>query len=138
MPHARATHPPSSSRPQVRTLLSQNTTDKTSGRAFATLKQRFPSWEAVRQAPLEDVADAIRVRARVGVPCMWLLVHLRRFHVLRGRGPVSGVLVGLQMHAWLIPARHSSPHYLRPHTLRLAMLTQPRLSMRHTAGGRPG
>ncbi|PRW58639.1 hypothetical protein C2E21_2984 [Chlorella sorokiniana] len=45
----------------VRTLLSQNTTDKTSGRAFATLKQRFPSWEAVRQAPLEEVADAIRV-----------------------------------------------------------------------------
>lgn len=62
MPHARATHPPSSSLPQVRTLLSQNTTDKTSGRAFATLKQRFLSWEAVRQAPLEDVADAIRVR----------------------------------------------------------------------------
>lgn len=46
---------------QVRTLLSQNTTDKTSGRAFATLKQRFPSWEAVRQAKLEEVADAIRV-----------------------------------------------------------------------------
>lgn len=49
---------------QVRTLLSQNTTDKTSGRAFATLKQRFPSWEAVRAAPMEEVADAIRVRRR--------------------------------------------------------------------------
>ncbi|KAL4430892.1 hypothetical protein ABPG75_006148 [Micractinium tetrahymenae] len=45
----------------VRTLLSQNTTDITSGRAFATLKQRFPTWEAVRAAPAADVADAIRV-----------------------------------------------------------------------------
>lgn len=45
----------------VRTLLSQNTTDITSGRAFKQLKQRFPSWEAVRLAEAADVADAIRV-----------------------------------------------------------------------------
>jgi endonuclease-3 len=45
----------------VRTLLSQNTTDKTSARAFATLKERFPDWQAVRHAPMADVADAIRV-----------------------------------------------------------------------------
>jgi len=49
--------------PQVRTLLSQNTTDITSQRAFNTLKQRYASWEAVRVAPLADVADAIRVRS---------------------------------------------------------------------------
>ncbi|KAL4426386.1 hypothetical protein ABPG77_004680 [Micractinium sp. CCAP 211/92] len=45
----------------VRTLLSQNTTDITSARAFATLKQQFPTWDAVRAAPPADVADAIRV-----------------------------------------------------------------------------
>ena len=59
----------------VRTLLSQNTTDKTSARAFATLKERFPDWKAVRHAPTADVADAIRVRAGAGVlpkrcPCI--------------------------------------------------------------------
>jgi endonuclease-3 len=52
----------------VRTLLSQNTTDATSSRAFATLKQRFPSWDSVRDAPLMDVADAIRVRCCGGKP----------------------------------------------------------------------
>ncbi len=49
--------------PAHRTLLSQNTTDITSARAFATLKQQFPTWDAVRAAPPADVADAIRVRA---------------------------------------------------------------------------
>jgi endonuclease III len=52
----------------VRTLLSQNTTDTTSARAFDTLKLRFPSWDMVRTAPLQDVADAIRVRHLVAWP----------------------------------------------------------------------
>jgi hypothetical protein len=34
----------------VRTILSQNTTDITSARAFASLKQQFPTWEDVRLA----------------------------------------------------------------------------------------
>jgi endonuclease-3 len=45
----------------IRTLLSQNTTDKTSIRAFKTLKERFPTWEAVLTAPNEQIEDAIRV-----------------------------------------------------------------------------
>lgn len=35
---------------QVRTILSQNTTDVTSARAYTSLKQSFPSWELVRTA----------------------------------------------------------------------------------------
>lgn len=35
---------------QVCTILSQNTTDVNSARAFAKLKQRFPEWELVRTA----------------------------------------------------------------------------------------
>ena len=35
---------------QVRTILSQNTTDVTSQRAFAALKDTFPTWQAVREA----------------------------------------------------------------------------------------
>lgn len=36
---------------QVRTILSQNTTDTTSHRAFSKLKKHFPTWEDVMQAP---------------------------------------------------------------------------------------
>lgn len=44
----------------VATVLSQHTSDVNSGRAFATLKRRFPSWEEVLDAPREEVANAIR------------------------------------------------------------------------------
>jgi endonuclease III len=44
----------------VLTVLSQHTSDANSGRAFATLKQRFRSWEEVLHAPTSEVADAIR------------------------------------------------------------------------------
>lgn len=44
----------------VRTMLSQNTTDKTSIRAFRKLKEAFPDWEEVRVSPNKDVEDAIR------------------------------------------------------------------------------
>lgn len=44
----------------VRTILSQNTTDATSFRAFLNLKQAFPEWEAVRTANPAALADAIR------------------------------------------------------------------------------
>lgn len=44
----------------VATVLSQHTSDVNSGRAFAQLKERFPSWDQVACAPPEDVADAIR------------------------------------------------------------------------------
>ena len=44
----------------VATVLSQHTSDINSERAFAQLKDRFPSWERVAAAPAGQVADAIR------------------------------------------------------------------------------
>jgi endonuclease III len=44
----------------VATVLSQHTSDVNSERAFAQLKDRFPSWEEVAGAPPDQVADAIR------------------------------------------------------------------------------
>ncbi|MCL4533919.1 MAG: endonuclease III [Bacteroidetes bacterium] len=44
----------------IQTILSQQTSDVNSHRAFAELRSRFPSWEAVRDAPLEQVAAAIQ------------------------------------------------------------------------------
>jgi len=44
----------------VGTILSQNTSDANSGRAFAALKASFDSWEAVASAPAEHIARAIQ------------------------------------------------------------------------------
>lgn len=45
---------------QVRTILSQNTTDHTSHRAFASLKQAFPTWQSVLDAPAGKVPTTVR------------------------------------------------------------------------------
>lgn len=45
----------------VSTILSQNTNDTNRDRAFQALRARFPTWEAVRDAPAAQVVDAIRV-----------------------------------------------------------------------------
>jgi endonuclease-3 len=44
----------------VGTILSQHTSDINSGRAYEQLIQTFPTWEQVRDAPTDKVADAIR------------------------------------------------------------------------------
>ena len=44
----------------VATVLSQHTSDLNSERAFAQLKDKFPDWEQVLEAPAGQVADAIR------------------------------------------------------------------------------
>ena len=43
------------------TILSQHTTDVSSARAYARLRTRFPNWSAVEAAPIEEVAETIRV-----------------------------------------------------------------------------
>lgn len=44
----------------ISTILSQNTNDNNRDKAFAALTARFPTWEAVRDAQLSAVQDAIR------------------------------------------------------------------------------
>jgi len=45
----------------VVTILSQNTADVNTDRAYRALQQRFPAWEEVLAAPVEELAEAIRV-----------------------------------------------------------------------------
>ncbi|MCS7287310.1 MAG: endonuclease III [Anaerolineae bacterium] len=45
----------------VSAILSQNTNDALRDRAFERLRARFSSWEEVRDAPVEEVEEAIRV-----------------------------------------------------------------------------
>lgn len=44
----------------VRTVLSQNTSDGNRDRAFDRLRERYPTWEEVRDAPTDDVIEALR------------------------------------------------------------------------------
>src|ERR1700741_239218 len=44
----------------IKTVLSQHTNDRNRDRAFAALRQRFPTWEEVRDAPVSEVEEAIR------------------------------------------------------------------------------
>jgi len=51
----------------VRTILSQNTSDTNSGRAFSRLVARFPTWESLLGADPTAIAEAIRVGGLAGV-----------------------------------------------------------------------
>lgn len=44
----------------IGTILSQHTSDVNSHRAFASLRTRFPRWDEVAAAPVDEVAEAIR------------------------------------------------------------------------------
>jgi endonuclease-3 len=44
----------------VLTVLSQNTNDRNRDVAYGRLRERFPVWDAVRDAPVEEIEDAIR------------------------------------------------------------------------------
>jgi endonuclease-3 len=44
----------------VLTVLSQNTADTNSGRAFTQLLRRYPSWQAIAEAPPEEVVSTIQ------------------------------------------------------------------------------
>ena len=44
----------------MKTILSQNTNDRNRDRAYETLVQRFPTWKQVMNAPVSEIAAAIR------------------------------------------------------------------------------
>src|SRR6476620_857192 len=44
----------------IKTVLSEHTNDRNRDRAFAALRERFPTWEEVRDAPVSEIEEAIR------------------------------------------------------------------------------
>ena len=44
----------------VLTILSQNTSDRNSEHAYARMRERFPTWEDVRDAPETELVEALR------------------------------------------------------------------------------
>lgn len=88
----------------VSSLLSHRTRNRDSGRAFRQLRERFPTWEAVRDAPTSEVEAAI-------APATWpeqkaprIQQVLRRIGELRGGDLALGFLGELpvpEARAWL-------------------------------------
>jgi len=68
----------------VRTILSQNTADTNTARAYASLRARFPTWQDVLAAPTSDVADAIRIGGLAEIKAPRIQGILRQLHAERG------------------------------------------------------
>jgi endonuclease III len=69
----------------IATVLSQHTSDLNCDRAFASLRAAFPTWEAVRDAPLSDVQEAIRHGGLAAVKAPRIQGILRALTDARGR-----------------------------------------------------
>jgi endonuclease III len=68
----------------VETILSQNTSDTNSGRAFRSLRTAFPDWEAVTKAPTGEIAEAIRVGGLMQIKAARIKQVLGEIRRLRG------------------------------------------------------
>jgi endonuclease-3 len=68
----------------ILTILSQNTSDFNSGRAFLSLRQRFSDWEAVRLAPLAEIEEAIREGGLSRIKARRIQAILKEIHGQRG------------------------------------------------------
>jgi endonuclease-3 len=68
----------------VSTIISQNTNDVNRDRAFERLRARFPTWESVRDAPLEELVEAIRPGGLAPTKAPRIQEALRRITEARG------------------------------------------------------
>ncbi len=68
----------------VLTILSQNTSDVNSGRAFERLMATFGTWAAIAAAPHEAVAEAIRSGGLADIKARRIQNALRAIHAARG------------------------------------------------------
>jgi endonuclease-3 len=82
----------------VATILSQNTSDINSGRAYLCLREAFPGgWDDVRTAPVEQVVDAIRAGGLANIKASRIQAVLEAVHERFGattskryaRGPMT-------------------------------------------------
>ena len=69
----------------VCTIISQNTNDNLRDQAYNTLRQRFPTWEEVRDAPVGQVIDAIKIAGLGQTKAPRMQQALRRITAERGK-----------------------------------------------------
>jgi endonuclease-3 len=88
----------------VSTILSQNTNDVNRDRAFEQLREEFPTWEAVRDAPLEELVEAVRPAGLAPTKAPRIQEALRRIDAERGALSLD-FLAGMDVveaRAWLL------------------------------------
>lgn len=68
----------------VLTILSQNTSSANYSRAYASLRERFASWDDVRQADPADIEDAIRTGGLARIKAGRIKKVLEQIHSERG------------------------------------------------------
>jgi len=73
----------------VLTILSQNTSDVNSGRAYEALRKRYRTWESLAGARERDVADAIHPGGLANVKAPRILDVLREIREREGRIDLS-------------------------------------------------
>lgn len=73
----------------ILTILSQNTADVNSGRAWSSLRERFASWEEVLAADVTDVEEAIRIGGLARIKAARIQHILKTLAESRGRLDLS-------------------------------------------------
>ena len=68
----------------VSTILSQNTNDVNRDRGFDSLRAKLPTWEEVRDAPADDVIEAVRIAGLANQKGPRLQAALRQISDERG------------------------------------------------------
>jgi endonuclease-3 len=87
----------------VRTILSQNTSDVNSNRAFSRLRARFPAWELLLSTGVEEIVEAIRPGGLGRIKAPRIQAALRAILAQRGDLDLS-FLKEMEIHearAWL-------------------------------------
>ena len=92
-------------------ILSQSTTDGNRDRAFAALKEAFPTWEAVMNAPTEAVIAAIKPAGLANQKAPRIQEILRRIYAERGELNIDFLadLPIAEAKAWLTSFRGVGP-----------------------------
>src|SRR5437588_855580 len=68
----------------VLTVLSQNTSDANRDRAYAAMRERFPTWEQLAEADPRELASAIRPGGLSNIKAPRLLAILREIEARNG------------------------------------------------------
>lgn len=87
----------------IQTILSQNTSDVNSDRAYAALRRRFPDWEGVHQAPLRALISTIRSGGLANIKAVRIKALLDEIWAEQGHFDLSFLrdLSDEEVHAYL-------------------------------------
>jgi len=83
--------PPPSMDMLIATVLSQNTNDRNSHRAYVALRQRHPTWHSVAEAPVRSLAATIRSGGMANQKAARIKGILRTIYSVYGRYDLSAL-----------------------------------------------